>query len=260
MYEDGHANGRDSSNQLAHAARANSFQMKRFAFLTALLALLQACSSMTRSSIVPDANFANSESVIYVARRSWHIDVGFATAGIEPPLASTIVDFPSARYLFFGFGDKHYLVAKHQNFPGILAALWPGPGVLLVTALIAPPEEAFGGEHVVRLRVSAAQARAAQAFVSNSFLRHDAAPVRYGEGTYAGSLYFGAVSNYSAVYTCNTWAAEVLQAAGFPIHKAGVVFAAQLWSQVERIDARTHTRISARAASSAPRTATRSAR
>jgi Protein of unknown function (DUF2459) len=222
--------------------------MMRFALLPLLLLLLQACSGMLQRAASANADRAGPPKIIYVARRGWHIDVGFATSDIEPPLASTLGYFPSSGYLFFGFGDKHYLVAKHKYFPGILAALWPGEGMLLATALVATPEQAFGNEHVVRLTVSAAQLRAAQAFVWNSLLNEHGAPALYGDGPYAGGLFFGAAANYSAVYTCNTWAAEVLQAAGLPVHHVGIVFATQLWSQVRRIDTASHPRISARLA------------
>ena len=56
----------------------------------------------------------------------------------------------------------------------------------------------------------------------------------YQNGPYENSLYFLASSKYSAFHTCNTWGAEALHMAGLPIHSAGVIFAGQLWSQVER--------------------------
>jgi Protein of unknown function (DUF2459) len=221
--------------------------MMRFALLPWLL-LLQACIGIPQRPAGVDADRAGPTKIIYVARRGWHIDVGFATSDVEPPLASTVRYFPSSRYLFFGFGDKHYLVAKHKYFPGILAALWPGAALLLASGLVAIPEQAFGSEHVVRLTVTSAQLRAAQAFVWSSILKENGAPALYGDGPYAGSLFFGAASIYSAAYTCNTWAAEVLQAAGLPVHRVGIIFATQLWSQVRRINAGSHPRISARLA------------
>ena len=217
--------------------------MKRVAL--ALLLLLQACSAMPQPT---DAGRAESQTIIFVARRGWHIDVGFSTPDIGAPLRPAVDDFPGSRYLFFGFGDKHYLAAKHKDFPGLLAALWPGPGMMLTTALAAAPEEAFGTVHVVRLRIDKAQASAAQTFIWNSLRTADGVPERYGNGPYSGSLFFGAVPKYSAVYTCNTWAAQVLQAAGVPVHRIGVIFASQLWSQVRRIDSARRAPISARRA------------
>jgi hypothetical protein len=56
----------------------------------------------------------------------------------------------------------------------------------------------------------------------------------YRPGPYEGGYYFLAAPKYSAFHTCNTWAAETLRAAGFPIRAQGVLFAHQLWSQVRR--------------------------
>ena len=105
-----------------------------------------------------------------------------------------------------------------------------------MTALAAAPEEAFGSEHVIRLKVSAAEAQAAQAFVWDSLLQNNGVATVFGKGPYEGSLFVGAVPKYSAVHTCNTWAAEVLREAGLPVRSRGVLFAWQLWSQVRRIE------------------------
>jgi Protein of unknown function (DUF2459) len=186
---------------------------------------------------------AQSSGFIYVARRGWHIDIGFAVAALEPPLRSLAAQFPGARYVFFGFGDKHYLLAKNRNGPVLLGALWPGPGMLLVTALNSTPEAAFGAEHVIAVAVTTSQVRGAQAFIQQSLKQQSLeqqssepnAVVPYAQGPYEGSLYFAATPTYSAFHTCNTWVAEALKTAPLPIHSAGVIFAGQLWGQVRRL-------------------------
>ncbi len=180
-------------------------------------------------------------TVIYVVRRGWHIDVGFAAADIQPSLNSVAGQFPEMRYLFFGFGDRHYLLAKHRNTSVLLDALWPGRGMILATGLSSSPQEAFGTVHVAALAVSEEQARDAQAFIRRSLDEQSAgreggALKPYRSGPYEGSLYFAATPRYSAFHTCNTWAAESLAAAGLPIHSAGVIFAGQLWVHVRRLE------------------------
>ena len=189
-----------------------------------------------------DAGSAKS-AVIYVARRGWHIDVGFAAADLQPPLNAVAAQFPGVRYLFFGFGDQHYLLAKDRNGPVLLAALWPGRGMILATALASSPQEAFGTTHVAALFVTEKQARDTQAFVWRSMDKQSAEQESgangikpYAVGPYEGSLYFAATPRYSAFHTCNTWVAESLRAAELPIHSAGVIFAGQLWSQVRRLE------------------------
>jgi len=185
-------------------------------------------------------------------RRGWHIDVGFAAADVQPPLSSVAGRFPGVRYLFFGFGDRHYLLAKEHNAPVSLGALWPGPGMILATALGSSPQDAFGAVHVIALEVSEEQTRNAQAFIWRSLGgqskeggqsddgqfddRESGAVQAYGPGPYEGSLYFAATPRYSAIHTCNTWAAQSLAAAALPIHSTGVLFAGQLWVQVRRLE------------------------
>lgn len=183
----------------------------------------------------PPLRLVDGESQLYVVRRGWHMEVGFAAAALTPPLATVVEQFPGVRYVFFGFGDRRYLMAKHRHGPVLLAALWPGPALILATALTAAPASAFGLEHTVVLEVSRAQLAAAQAFVAQS-LGAPGSP--YGgevdvvaAGPYEGSLYVSARGTYSALHTCNTWAAEVLARAGLPVHSSGVVFAGQVWKQ-----------------------------
>ena len=179
-------------------------------------------------------------AVIYVARRSWHIDIGFAAADLQPPLDAVAAQFPGVRYLFFGFGDRHYLLAKDRNAPVLLAALWPGRGIILATALASSPQAAFGAVHVATLSLTDKQMRDIQAFVWYSLDRQSGeqggAVKPYADGPYEGSLFFAATPRYSGFHTCNTWAAESLRAAALPIHSAGVIFAGQLWTQVRRLE------------------------
>ena len=188
-----------------------------------------------------DAGSAKS-AAIYVVRRSWHIDIGFAAADLQPPLNTVAAQFPGVRYVFFGFGDRHYLLAKDHNATVPLAALWPGRGLILATALASSPQAAFGATHVATLSLTDKQMRDIQAFVWYSLGRQSAEQgggvKPYVAGPYEGSLFFAATPRYSGFHTCNTWAAESLRAAALPIHSAGVIFAGQLWTQVRHLEKR----------------------
>jgi Protein of unknown function (DUF2459) len=173
---------------------------------------------------------------IYVVRRSWHIDIGFDAAGLHPPLATLRQSLPQARYLLFGFGDKHYLLTHGRALGRLSGAVLPGEGVVLLTGLEATPAESFGAQGVVRLTVSAAQSRELERFVWNTLVpTQHATPTVLAAGPYSGSLYYSSVQRYSGLHTCNTWAAEALRSAGLPVHSFGVEFAGQLWRQVRRI-------------------------
>jgi len=205
--------------------------------LAAVLALIlsSAAHAGAEPSTVAEPATAAESSVLYVARRGWHIDIGVAAADLAPPLAQAAADLPGARFVFFGFADKHYLLAKNQAGPVLLSALFPGAGILLTTGLTNSPAEAFGTTHVITLTVPQDQMRALQAFIWRSLRTQDDLLEVYREGPYQGSVYYLAAPKYSAFHTCNTWGAEALRAAGFRVHTAGVIFAWQLWNQARRL-------------------------
>jgi hypothetical protein len=214
----------------------------------ALILLLVVTGAAARTVSAPPSGPGDDGAMIYVVRRSWHVDVGFDKGEIAPPLRLVLHALPDATYVFFGFGDRGYLTADHRHAPNLLAALWPGKGLILVTGLRRPPADAFGADHVIRLRVSREASRRAQAFIRESLQGFDSAERDSAEpdsaepaepttiaGPYEGSVYYGARPRYSALHTCNTWAAEVLASAGLPIRSSGVVLAGQLWRRVRSL-------------------------
>ena len=200
--------------------------------------LMSACASTgpsgasSRTAVSP----GSGSTTVYVARRRWHMDVGFAAKDLRGPLIGILGQFSGAKYVFFGFGDRHYLLSKDQGAPAALAALWPGPGLILVTALDNAPRQAFGAEEVIDLSLTPDESRAMQAFIWHSLSRHTEETVEpYAPGPYPGSAYFSAVPRYSGLHTCITWAAEVLQAGGFPVRTRLTLVAGQLWRQVLKL-------------------------
>jgi hypothetical protein len=170
--------------------------------------------------------------IVYLARRKWHVDVGFAAADLAPALAPVRHRFAADKYLFFGFGDRNYLLAGSRKTPEMLRALWPGPAAVLVTA-VNDPARAFGAAQVIELALRPDQARAVQAFIRGSLSGVTLTPLA--AGPYEDSAYYAAEPRYSVLHTCNTWAAEALQAADQPIRARGVILAGQLWSQALRL-------------------------
>jgi hypothetical protein len=186
-------------------------------------------------SLCSAANAGSDSSTIYVARRGWHIDIGMAAADLSRPLNQAAAPLPGSNYVFFGFADKHYLLAANHNAPVLLSALWPGASILLTTGLTNSPAEGFGATHVITLSVTPDQMRDLQAFIWRSLRTQDDVLRVYRDGPYEGSAYFLGKPKYSALHTCNTWGAEALRAAGFHVHTGGVVFAGQLWVQARRL-------------------------
>lgn len=173
------------------------------------------------------------DRTLYVVRRGWHVDVGMAVVDLGPSLQPWAARFANARYLLFGFGDRRYLLARDKRWDALWAALHKGPALLLLTALTAPPAEAFPDGKVIALHVDAPHWDALQRFVQGAMATDAARSVL--PGPYEGSLYVAAVAPYDALHTCNTWAAEALRSAGVPVSSTGTVFAGQLWGQLQRL-------------------------
>jgi len=184
-----------------------------------------------RPAARPDS--ASDEVPVYVVRRKWHVDIGFAATDIDPTLAPIKSQFAGANYLLFGFGDRAYLLSKNKRSPTLLRALWPGPGLILVTSIEGSPASAFGSSQVIELRISGAESRAIQGFIRASIGQSELTP--YAPGPYEGSEFLAARPPYSALHTCNTWSAEALRAGGEPVHVKGVILANQLWSQARAL-------------------------
>lgn len=194
--------------------------------------------------VLPGAMASNAHtSEVLLARRQWHVDIGFATANLDPALTPIARAFPDARYVFFGFGDMHYLLSKHHSV-AMLGAVWPGRALILVTALANAPAQAFGADEVIAIPVDAETAESIQRFIFAAFDRASAqdTPSRYAAGPYDDSAYYLATARYSGWHTCNTWVAEALKAGGLPVHSGGVLFAGQLWRQVRRVASAEHSR------------------
>jgi hypothetical protein len=209
--------------------------MRRLAAAPALLSLCLLGACAAQPPVPPPAK----AGTLFVIDRGWHTDIAFETAQLHGPLAALGRDLPGARYLVFGFGERHYVLAKDKNFREMLAAVWPGPGLILATGLKAAPEQAFGPGAVIRIPATPEQVQAAADFVWRSFeTGADGSAHPYAIGPYGGSLFYASSTVYYGFRTCNTWTAEALQAAQVPVQSFGVIFANQVWDQVNDLEQR----------------------
>jgi uncharacterized protein (TIGR02117 family) len=201
-------------------------------------AALTACSGLPGRLPAPAPTAATYARVpVYVVKRGSHIDIGIALADAQPPLRSVAAAFPGYRYLLFGFGDRRYLL--QGGVWSVLEALWGGAGLVLVTSLTQQPEQVFGTHDVIRVALTPQQQGDLQGFIGRTFARPDGGISRVAPGAQAVgsySAFYESVKRYSALHTCNTWAAQALESAGLPVDSSGVEFAWQLWRQLRRLE------------------------
>jgi hypothetical protein len=154
-----------------------------------------------------------------------------------PELAAALgLAGPDLRFLVFGFGDRAYFMSRRDGLPDLMLAMLPGPGVILVTALRASPERAFGADHTVALPATAAQFGKMTMFLRQELaVGADGMPQRLGDGPYAGSAFFATADPYDVLHNCNGWTLEALRGGGWPAHPDGVILAHQVIAQARRL-------------------------
>ncbi|HUN50660.1 MAG TPA: DUF2459 domain-containing protein, partial [Candidatus Sulfotelmatobacter sp.] len=151
------------------------------------------------------------DKTVFVIDRGWHTDIGLPVGRLPEPLAALARAAPGTRFLVFGFGDRAYYMARAVTVGQSLAALFPGPGVVLVTSLGATPEAAFGAANVVALHLSSVAYADALDFIRGT-LRSSSGqpPLRLGDGPYPGSAFYASGRTYDAIDNCNGWTARTL--------------------------------------------------
>jgi uncharacterized protein (TIGR02117 family) len=213
--------------------------------VAALAAAVSACAASHQDDIdaaaaVPAAlPLRHDPSEIAVVERWRHTDIALPAEALTGPAASLKQAFPGLAFVVFGFGDRAYLMSREVTIGQTIAALFPGPGVILVTALRAAPGAAFGPANVVTLRLDCPQRTALLAFINDSLSHGEGGALqRLGDGPYPGSAFYATDLVYDLLYDCNRWTAEALAAAGLPVTARGVILASQVSAQVRPLAAR----------------------
>lgn len=195
--------------------------------------LLGACSAPVGPVAPPGT------AVVYVIDRGWHTDIGLPADAVLGDLATLERGFPGVRFLVFGFGERQFYMARHETLGAALGALLPSQSALLLTALRASPQAAFGAAHVVTLHVSQAGFVQIEEAVWQQLVKApDGAPIRLADGPYPGSVFYAARGIYDAFDTCNTWTTAMLHIGGLPVSSSGVLFAAQVRDMARAIAVR----------------------
>lgn len=193
-------------------------------------AVLAGCSATRLHGGLADGSEGPRSRAVHLVARGWHTDVELPADRLPAALAPLAHDFPGAAHFLFGFGERAYWTRPDPSSADALAALLPGRGVILVTALRVTPSAAFPPDDVAVLPVPEAGLRRLAAFLADE-LKEDGRFRRMADGPYPGSRFYATSRRYSAVYTCNTWTADALQVAGTGVSASGIVFARPLMAR-----------------------------
>lgn len=185
------------------------------------------------STASPTYQEARGDGVtIFLIAAGWHTEIALPIHAVQEPLRAVTPEFPGARYLSFGWGERNYYMARAPTVGDAMSALFPGPAVLLVTPLYNQLRESRANAQVFELSLSTAGLDRLSSYLWAAFEKSGGTTRRLAEGPAPGSVFYAATGTYSSSYTCNTWTAEGLRAGGVAVTSADVVFAGQLTDQL----------------------------
>ncbi len=165
--------------------------------------------------------------------RGWHTDIALPASRLTGGLAAFRRVFPGARTIVFGYGKRTFMTARADRLSEYLLGPFPGPAVIEVFALSTTPEQAYGPADLVTLSLPAGGAERLSDFLWADLDRDGRDPRLVGPGSFAGSLFYAARSEYGLGHTCNNWVAQALHASGLPVAASGVVFSGQVMQRAE---------------------------
>lgn len=180
---------------------------------------------------LPPADDGPRIHAVRVVSNGWHT----AIVVLRPELAATGLlpeadDFPDARFLEFGWGDREYYPAKEKSLGMALAAgLIPTPAVMNLAGLVRAPKLSHPDSVVVPVALTEGGFRHLVRAIAGEFMRPRggrAKPVS--RGLYPDSNFYKARGKFHLFNTCNTWTARMLRAGGVNLSPSGVITADEL--------------------------------
>lgn len=209
-------------------------QIKPSPIAVLLLAVL-VLAGCAASPIKPYAGNAPNSITLYLTVDGQHSKLALPAWRIHGRLAFFRRDFPDARYLSFGWGERTYFMARHPTFGETLRAIFPAPSAIQVAALsVAPPKAFTSNTKVFPVKVSRPGFLRLSRYIW-SYVATDkqGRPRRLGPGHRPHSAFYASNGTYDLFHTCNTWTDEALKVAGKPVQPSGVILARQVVEQAQ---------------------------
>jgi uncharacterized protein (TIGR02117 family) len=177
---------------------------------------------------LPPADDGPRIHTVSVVSNGWHTAIvvprtKLAATGLLPEAG----DFPHARFLEFGWGDREYYPAKEKSLGMALAAgLIPTPAVMNLAGLARAPKLSHPDSVVVPVALTEGGFRRLVRAIAGEFIRPRGGRAKpISRGLYPGSNFYNARGKFHLFNTCNTWTARMLRAGGVNLSPSGVITA-----------------------------------
>lgn len=174
-------------------------------------------------------------ATVHVINHGWHVGLVLPVAGIPEGLLPEAGDFPAADYLELGWGDRDYYRADTPGpWQTLKAAFWPTASVLHGVGFRGSVQRRFAGYEIVGLDMERDRFGRLATFVDRSVDRGDKAKADALGPGYGGlnSRFYPANGRFHLFNTCNSWVAQALEAAGYPMGAVTPFTADALMSRV----------------------------
>lgn len=206
------------------------------------LLLIAGCASQspvhTPASPPTDASpeMAEPHAQVWVLDSGWHTGLILSRTELGPNLDRLLQPASDARYFMFGWGNRKFYMAPSPTLGIDIEALFPSKSAVLVESCENPPRKCYTSAVKFHIVMVSAEGLANLDNYLVQSLQTDARGKlqMLGPGPDAGSEFYASGLSYDAFHTCNTWTAEALYKAGVPINYHGVIFADQLWRQLQQ--------------------------
>jgi len=183
--------------------------------LISALFLFTACSGAI-TELYPEEKSERNVPV-FIVNHGWHVAIAIESSYIKPHLPQPD-QYPDAKYLMFGWGDRCYYTNRNAGTWLMLrAAIFPTESVLHVAGVNRPLDQYFRSSTIVRIMISTQGADQMSKYIANQFRITDGALTVAADGLYPNSIFFEAKGSYYFPKTSNNWTARVLRKSGFPI-------------------------------------------
>jgi len=175
---------------------------------------------------------------VFIVHSAWHAAIVLRKGDIASEVVPELVDFPSAQFVEFSWGDKDYFPNPDAGvFAGLKAAFWSSGSVLHLVGLSSDWQAFYAGAEIIELRLVPASYRRLLDFVAKTFSRPAPADrAQSHPGLFVHSYFYPATRKFSLLKTCNGWVAEALESAGLPIAPSYVITAGQLSEQIGKLN------------------------
>ena len=204
---------------------------------SSLFALIMTCCIISPvGSLTGNAN-SDLNKVIFVTSNGWHSGISLLKTDIPPDLLPEVENFPSARFIDIGRGDKTIYPTNQLTIYNILrAALVPTPAVIHMVGLQSQPWDSFPKAEVISLQITNKNFYRLVKFIDATFERFGEKRAKaIQKGLYSSSLFYPSKGSFHIFNTCNNWTASALEAGGFDISLLGTFSADRLMQEVRTL-------------------------